>query len=87
MKGIILAGGEGQDKEGEIFDVAVDIRKSSPIFGKWFGTKLSGANVKQMYIPPGFAHGFCVLSDYADVFYKCTDLYSPGMNTLYYGPI
>jgi len=64
--------------EGEIFDVAVDIRQKSPTFGKWYGINLSSENRKQIYIPPGYAHGFCVLSKYAGVFYKCTDLYSPG---------
>jgi dTDP-4-dehydrorhamnose 3,5-epimerase len=63
---------------GEIFDVAVDIRKGSPTFGKWTGTNLSSLNKRQIYIPKGFAHGFCVLSDRADVLYKCTDLYVPG---------
>lgn len=62
---------------GEVFDVAVDIRKNSPTFGKWVTTTLSEENKKGIYIPPDFAHGFCVLSDYAEVFYKCTDLYSP----------
>ena len=62
---------------GEVFDVAVDIRKSSPTFGKWFGLRLSGEEPKQLYIPPGFAHGFCVLSDSADFVYKCTNLYAP----------
>lgn len=60
---------------GEIFDVAVDIRKNSPTFRKWFGMRLSDINHLQLYIPPGFAHGFCVLSETADVLYKCTDLY------------
>lgn len=63
---------------GEIFDVAVDIRRSSKTFGKWFGTILSSVNHKQILIPKGFAHGFCVLSDEADVFYKCSDFYTPG---------
>jgi dTDP-4-dehydrorhamnose 3,5-epimerase len=63
---------------GEVFDVAVDIRKGSPFFGTWVGAILSEENRKQMYIPPGFAHGFCVLSEQADVLYKCTDLYAPG---------
>ncbi|UCC57284.1 MAG: dTDP-4-dehydrorhamnose 3,5-epimerase [Gammaproteobacteria bacterium] len=63
---------------GEIFDVAVDIRKGSPNFGKWAGAVLSEENNHQLYIPPGFAHGFCVLSEQADFLYKCTDLYSPG---------
>jgi dTDP-4-dehydrorhamnose 3,5-epimerase len=62
---------------GEAFDVAVDIRKSSPTFGKWFGLRLSGEEPTQLYIPPGFAHGFCVLSDSADFVYKCTNLYAP----------
>jgi dTDP-4-dehydrorhamnose 3,5-epimerase len=63
---------------GEIFDVAVDVRSGSPYFGKWTGVYLSPENKRQIYIPEGFAHGFCVLSDTADVVYKCTDLYSPG---------
>lgn len=62
---------------GEVFDVAVDIRKGSPWFGKWFGTVLSDENRTALYIPPNFAHGFYVLSDTADFFYKCTDFYSP----------
>ncbi|WP_299492003.1 dTDP-4-dehydrorhamnose 3,5-epimerase [Acaryochloris sp. IP29b_bin.137] len=62
---------------GEVFDVAVDIRQGSPYFGMWFGEYLSGENHKQMYIPPGFAHGFCVLSQTADFLYKCTNFYAP----------
>ena len=62
---------------GAIFDVAVDMRKSSPYFGKWTGAQLSEKNREALYIPPGFAHGFAVLSETADVFYKCTDLYHP----------
>ena len=62
---------------GEIFDVAVDVRKSSPAFGKWVGATLSSENRHALYVPPGFAHGFCVLSESADVMYKCTDLYHP----------
>ena len=61
--------------QGEIFDVAVDIRPGSPTFGKWTGAKLSGDDFRQMFIPPGFAHGFCVLSETAEVVYKCTDFY------------
>jgi len=63
---------------GEVLDVAVDIRRGSPFFGRWVGVVLSEDNLKQMYIPPGFAHGFCVLSERADVLYKCTDFYTPG---------
>jgi dTDP-4-dehydrorhamnose 3,5-epimerase len=63
---------------GAVFDVAVDIRKGSPYFGRWAGAMLSGENHHQLYIPPGFAHGFCVLSEQADFLYKCTALYAPG---------
>lgn len=62
---------------GAIYDVAVDVCKSSPTFGKWVGVTLSDQTREALYVPPGFAHGFCVLSDSADVFYKCTDLYCP----------
>jgi dTDP-4-dehydrorhamnose 3,5-epimerase len=62
---------------GRIFDVAVDVRRKSPHFGKWVGTELSEANHRQMYVPPGFAHGFCVLSESADLYYKCSDFYYP----------
>jgi len=62
---------------GRIFDVAVDIRRGSPTFGRWVGLELSDENRAQLYIPEGFAHGFCVLSERADVMYKCTDFYSP----------
>jgi dTDP-4-dehydrorhamnose 3,5-epimerase len=62
---------------GAVWDVAVDVRKGSPHFGAWVGVELSEDNRRQLWIPPGFAHGFCVLSDVADFFYKCTDLYSP----------
>jgi len=61
--------------QGEIFDVAVDIRPGSATFGKWVGARLSGESFRQMFIPPGFAHGFCVLSATAEVEYKCTDFY------------
>jgi dTDP-4-dehydrorhamnose 3,5-epimerase len=63
--------------EGEIFDVAVDVRRGSPTFGTWVGVNLSASSFRQVYVPPGFAHGFCVLSDGAQVEYKCTDLYDP----------
>ena len=62
---------------GEIYDVAVDIRRSSPTFGKWEGMHLSAKNKLQVWIPPGFAHGFYVLSDWAEVLYKATDYYAP----------
>jgi dTDP-4-dehydrorhamnose 3,5-epimerase len=62
---------------GEIFDVAVDLRRSSPTFCKWIGTNLSALNRHQMWIPPGFAHGFYVISDWAEIFYKATDYYAP----------
>ncbi len=62
---------------GEIFDVAVDMRRSSATFGHWVGHILSAHNRLQMWIPPGFAHGFCVLTETADVVYKCTDYYHP----------
>lgn len=63
--------------QGEIFDVALDIRQGSPTFGQWFGSVLNDTNHHQMYVPPGFAHGFCVLSEVADFLYKCTDYYHP----------
>jgi dTDP-4-dehydrorhamnose 3,5-epimerase len=62
---------------GSIFDVAVDLRKSSPTFGRWFGTELSAVNRRQLWIPAGFAHGFLVLSNGADCAYKVTDYYAP----------
>ena len=62
---------------GEVFDVAVDLRKSSPQYGQWIGNVLSAANKHQMWVPPGFGHGFLVLSDVADFEYKCTDFYAP----------
>ncbi len=62
---------------GEVFDVAVDLRKDSATFGKWFGVVLSAENKKQFFIPKNFAHGFVVLSDYAEFTYKCTDFYHP----------
>ena len=63
--------------EGEVFDVAVDIRRGSPTFGQWFGVTLSSSKRNQLYIPPGMAHGFCVTSDEALFAYKCTDKYNP----------
>lgn len=63
--------------EGEIFDVAVDVRRSSPTFGKWEGARLSAQSKSMLWIPVGFAHGFCVLSDFAEVLYKATDFYAP----------
>ena len=63
---------------GEVFDVAVDIRRDSEYFGKWTGVRLSGENKRQLYVPKGFAHGFCVLSDQAVFSYKCSDFYAPG---------
>lgn len=63
---------------GEVFDVAVDIRKGSPTYGQWHGVLLSEENKKQFYVPKNFAHGFLVLSDYAEFCYKCTDFYHPG---------
>ena len=62
---------------GEVFDVAVDVRKSSPDFGKWVGFHLSAENKRMAWIPPGFAHGFVVLSDYAEFLYKTTDYWAP----------
>lgn len=63
--------------EGEVFDVAVDVRVGSPSFGKWVGARLSGENKHQLYVPPGFAHGFCVTTDNALFSYKCTEFYHP----------
>jgi dTDP-4-dehydrorhamnose 3,5-epimerase len=63
--------------EGEVFDVAVDVRVDSPTFGQWIGATLSAQNHRQVYVPPGFAHGFCVTSEYALFAYKCTQGYAP----------
>ena len=62
---------------GEVFDVAVDMRRDSPSFGQWFGVTLSAENHKMLWVPPGFAHGFYVTSEHADFLYKCTDFYHP----------
>jgi dTDP-4-dehydrorhamnose 3,5-epimerase len=63
--------------QGEVFDVAVDVKRDSPTFGKWVGVNLSFENKRQLYVPEGFAHGFCVTSEFALFSYKCTDSYSP----------
>jgi dTDP-4-dehydrorhamnose 3,5-epimerase len=63
--------------QGEIFDVAVDVRRGSPAFGRWVAVTLSAGNFRQCYIPPGFVHGFCVLSETAEIEYKVTDFYDP----------
>jgi dTDP-4-dehydrorhamnose 3,5-epimerase len=62
---------------GEVFDVAVDIRRNSPTFGKWVGEILSAENKRMLWVPPGFAHGFYVISDIAEFVYKCTEYYAP----------
>ncbi|GEL71631.1 dTDP-4-dehydrorhamnose 3,5-epimerase [Myxococcus virescens] len=62
---------------GAVYDVAVDVRRGSPTFGQWVAAELSSDNRRQLWIPPGFAHGFCVVSDSADFHYKCTALYAP----------
>ncbi len=82
LRGLHFQNPHGQGKlvqvlEGEVFDVAVDIRKDSPTFGQWIGVTLSAENHHQFYVPPGFAHGFCVLSEMALFSYKCTDFYHP----------
>lgn len=63
--------------KGVVFDVAVDVRKGSPTFGQWYGVELSEANKRQLWVPPDYAHGFCVVSESADFCYKCTSGYSP----------
>jgi len=82
LRGLHYQIGQPQGKlvrvvQGEVFDVAVDIRKSSPTFGKWVGEILSADNKRQMWVPEGFAHGFVVLSDTAEFLYKTTDYYAP----------
>lgn len=83
LRGLHYQHPHGQGKlvqvlKGEVYDVAVDIRVGSPTFGRYVGASLSEANHHQLYIPPGFAHGFCVVSKEAVFSYKCTDFYSPG---------
>jgi len=63
--------------DGEVFDVAVDIRRSSPTFGRWVGARLSAENHHQIWVPPGFAHGFYVVSDWAEIVYKASEFYAP----------
>ena len=63
---------------GSVYDVAVDVRNGSPTYGQWFGAELNEDNMQMMYVPPGFAHGFVVLSEIADFIYKCTNYYHPG---------
>ena len=82
LRGLHVQNNQPQDKlvraiKGEVFDVAVDLRVGSATFGKWFGVVLSAENKQQFFIPKGFAHGFMVLSDYAEFAYKCTDFYHP----------
>jgi dTDP-4-dehydrorhamnose 3,5-epimerase len=82
LRGLHFQHPNGQDKlvsviEGEVFDVAVDIRRGSPTYGRWEGYYLSGDNKKQLYVPAGFAHGFCVISEKVLFAYKCTDYYAP----------
>lgn len=82
LRGLHLQQPHGQGKlvsalEGEVWDVAVDVRIGSPRFGRWIAETLSADNKRQLYVPPGFAHGFCVLSDTALFHYKCTDTYHP----------
>ena len=82
LRGLHFQINHPQDKivrvvSGEVFDVAVDLREGSKTFGKWYGVKLSAENKKQFFVPKGFAHGFIVLSDYAEFCYKVTDFYHP----------
>jgi len=82
LRGLHLQHPNGQGKlvqalAGEVFDVAVDVRVGSPTFGRWHGVRLSAQNKHQFYVPEGFAHGFCVVSESALFFYKCTAVYSP----------
>lgn len=82
LRGLHYQENPGQAKlvrvtRGEVFDVAVDVRKGSPTFGKWSGVWLSEENHRQLFIPIGFAHGFCVLSETAEFLYKCSEYYAP----------
>jgi dTDP-4-dehydrorhamnose 3,5-epimerase len=82
LRGLHLQRVEPQGKlvrcvEGAVFDVAVDVRRGSPAFGRWFGVELDAERMNQLWIPPGFAHGFCVTTERAQVEYKCTTLYRP----------
>lgn len=82
LRGLHLQYPHGQGKlvqvfEGQVFDVAVDVRVGSPTFGQWIGEFLSGENKRQLWIPEGFAHGFCVLSEHCLLGYKCTEIYHP----------
>ena len=83
LRGLHFQINHPQDKlvrviNGEVFDVAVDLREGSATYGKWHGVVLSAENKKQFFVPKGFAHGFLVLSDYAEFAYKCSDFYHPG---------
>lgn len=83
LRGLHFQINHPQDKlvrviNGEVFDVAVDLRQGSATYGKWYGVVLSAENKKQFFVPKGFAHGFVVLSDYAEFAYKCSDFYHPG---------
>lgn len=82
LRGLHYQIGKAQGKlvravRGRIFDVAVDVRRGSPTFGKWVGETLDDLEMRMLWVPPGFAHGFCALSPDADVVYKCTELYEP----------
>ncbi|AGC46352.1 dTDP-4-dehydrorhamnose 3,5-epimerase [Myxococcus stipitatus DSM 14675] len=82
LRGLHFQEPQGQGKlvqvlAGRVYDVAVDVRRGSPTFGKWAAVELSAENRRQLWIPPGFAHGFCVTSETADFHYKCTTLYAP----------
>ncbi len=87
LRGLHFQNPGGQGKlvsvlQGEVYDVALDIRRSSPTFGRWHAVHLSAENKRQFFIPPGFAHGFQVLSESAAFYYKCTEFYSPNDETV-----